>query len=134
MVDSFKDISFETAKTPEDLYAILTEKLGITMAQCQEALSKSLRERAGELVENIANVAPYNNYDKLLESPELIVAFLKDEATKPENWKIAYLDVEKDKLLKIVFENLAVDDGEILKGYTYINLNGKIQHAFTQVR
>lgn len=135
MVEDFKDIPFDDAKGAEELEKVFKEHLGIGFQECSEALSKSLIDRGDELLDDMPNLAPYGNYDKLMEDPTAMLQFLKDEASKPENWEIQFVEVKKDKdqLMELVFFNKAVDDGDILKGFVFLGLSGKIRHAFVQV-
>ncbi len=135
MVESFKDLLPEEAKTPEEIDKVLQEKLGIGLSEMSKALSDSVLERAEEFAEELMNIAPYGDYSKLTEDPEVIIKFLKEEASKPENWKIQFIEAkkEKDQLIEFVFFNKAVDDGDILKGFVFVGLSGKIRHAFAQV-
>jgi hypothetical protein len=134
-MDSFKDLLPEDYKSIDDLDAVFKDKLGISFAECAEALSESLKQRAEELVEDLPSMAPYGDYGELTEDPEVITKFLRDEAAKPENWKIYFIEVKKDKdqLIELTFHNKAVDDGDVLKGFVFIGLSGKIRHAFAQV-
>jgi hypothetical protein len=134
MIESFKDLTFEGCKTEEDADARLQEKLGLTLKECKEALSNSLLIRAEEVVPDLPSVAPYGDYDKLMEDPEAIQKFLEEEAFKEENWEIVffYARKEQDKLAEFVFYNKSVDDGDILKGFVYVGISGKIRHAFVQ--
>lgn len=135
MVDSIKDISFDDAKKVEDIDKILQENLHVSLAQCTEALSQSLQERAEEFVEELVTVAPHGSYEKLLEEPADILKFLKEEAHKPEHWILEMLGArnEKDQLIELVFQNKAIDDGDMLKGYVFVGLSGSIRHVFPQV-
>jgi hypothetical protein len=135
MVENFKEISFEECKEPEDFDKILREKLGIGFTECSQALCESLQDRAQEVAEDLPSMAPYGDYGKLSEDPEVITKFLRDEASKPENWKIEFIEVRKanDQLMELIFVNKAVDDGDVLKGFVFIGLSGKIRHAFAQV-
>ncbi len=135
MADNFDKILSEKTKEVAAIDKILKEELNISLDDCSKALHDSLYERADELFEDIINLAPYGNYDKMMEDPEEISSFLKDEACDLENWKIDFIELEKkeDKLLKLTFLNKAVDDGDILKGYVFIGLSGKIRHAFCLV-
>ena len=90
MPDSFKDIPFGEAKESEEIDKILQEHLKIGLAECAEALSKALLERAEELAPELTSLAPYGDYDKLTEDTDTIIKFLKEEATKTENWKILF--------------------------------------------
>lgn len=135
MVESFKDLLPEEAKTPEEIDKVLQEKLGIGLSEMARALSDSLLERTEELAEELMNIAPYGDYSKLMEEKDGITKFLQDEASKPENWKIQFIEAkkEKDQLIEFVFFNKSVDDGDILKGFVFVGLSGKIRHAFAQV-
>lgn len=133
--DVLKDINSDEEQKTEDLDKILQEKLHVSLAQCTEALSVSLKERAEEFVEELVTVAPHGDYSKLLEEPASILKFLQEEAYKPENWTLELLGArsEKDQLIELVFRNKAIDDGEMLKGYVFVGLSGNIRHAFPQV-
>jgi hypothetical protein len=135
MVESFKEISFAECKKPEDFEKVLQDKLGIGFAECTQALSTSLQERAEEVAQDLPSMAPHGDYDKLTEDQAEIAKFLKEEASKPEHWEIDFIEVrsEKDQLMELIFINKAVDDGDILKGFVFIGLSGKIRHAFAQV-
>jgi hypothetical protein len=135
MIDNLKDIKFDDAKNAEDMDKILRDNLGIGCMECAQVLSEDLLTKLEDCLEELPNMAPYGDYDKLTEDPQVILKFLKEEASKPENWKLQYVDrEEKSNLLKLIFFNMAVDDGDILKGFVFIGLSGKIRHAFTQVQ
>jgi len=135
MVETFKDLVGEDVKTPEDIDAKLKEKLGIGLQEMSYALCDSLRQRAEEVAEDCYSVAPYGDYSKMIEDPEGVAKFFRDEASKPEHWKLEYLEVRKkgDQLIEFVFTNSAVDDGDILKGFVFVGFSGTIRHAFCQV-
>ncbi len=135
MVESFKEIPFDEAKGAEDIDKLLQQHLNVSLAQCGEALSASLQERAEEFAGELTSVAPHGDYGKLMENPEDIAKFLREDAAKPERWSLEFLEYkkEKDQLIELVFSNTAVDDGDNLKGFVFIGLSGKIRHAFPQV-
>lgn len=135
MVESFKEIGFEGAKSIDELDQVLKDKLGIGFLECGEALQKFIQENAEELVEDVANIAPNGDYGKLLEDKQEMAKFLREEASKPENWEIQMVEVKKkqDQLMELVFFNSAVDDGDIMKGFVFLGLSGKIRHAFVQL-
>ena len=130
--DDLKDISFADAKEPEDIDKILREKIGIGLLECSQALSDALANRADELAPDLPNVAPYGKYDKLIEDQESILQFIKEEAIKPENWTVSFVDA-KESLMQLTFLNKSVDDGDTLKGHVFVGKSGKIRHAFAQV-
>lgn len=124
----------DAAKKTEEIDDILRKHLTVGFAECGEALAKFLLERGEECLEDMINLAPYGDYDKLTEDKEIILKFLQEEAVKPENWVIQMVEVKKkgDQLIELLFFNKAVDDGDILKGFVFVGASGKIRHAFVQ--
>lgn len=135
MIDKLTDLPLDDVKEPEAIDKVLREHLGMGFSECAEALSKSLLQRTNELVGEMINLAPYGDYDKLTDNPETMLNFLKEEASKQENWQIEFLEVKKpqEHLMELVFFNKAVDDGDILKGFVFVGLSGIIRHAFVQI-
>src|SRR5271167_4910193 len=85
-VNSF--FGFEKEETPESLIKKVEDKFGFPLLQMQEALSKSVIERAEELTLDFLNIAPKGDYENLLENNDDMADFLKTEAQKPEHWKL----------------------------------------------
>lgn len=135
MIETFKDLVGDDAKTPEDIDERLKEKLGIGLKEMAGALCDALKARAEDVAEDCYSIAPYGDYSKMIEEPEGVVKFLREEASKPEHWKLEFLEVKKkeDKLIEFVFVNSSVDDGDILKGFVFVGFSGLIRHAFCQV-
>jgi hypothetical protein len=132
-LEEFLDLKDED--TAETIAVKVQEKLGTSLGHMQEALSKSLMERAEEMTLEMVNIAPHGDYDKLIEDNDGMAEFLKTEAHKPENWKlygIRVSDVKKD-LLSFVFANMAIDQGDSMSGYVFVSKAGKIKHAFATV-
>ncbi len=135
MIETFKDLVGDEAKTPEDIDAKIKEKLGIGLAEMAGALCDSLKARAEDVAEDCYSIAPYGDYSKMIEEKEGVTKFLREEASKPEHWKLEFLEVKskEDKLIEFVFVNSSVDDGDILKGFVFVGFSGLIRHAFCQV-
>lgn len=135
MLESFKDLKLSESKNETEMEIILKEKLGIGFSECAKALSDSLIERAEKLLEDLPNIAPYNDYYKMIEDKVLMLKFLQEDAAKLENWIIQFIEIkkEKDQLMELVFFNKAVDSGDVVKGFVFLGLSGKIRHAFVQV-
>lgn len=135
MVDTFRELNLTEAKSVEEMELVLKEKLGIGLLECAQALSVSLVKEAEGMIDEFFNIAPHNDYSKLLEDKSSMIKFLQEEACKPENWQLQFMEVrkEKDQLIEMVFFNSAVDGGDILKGFVFLGLSGKIRHAFVQV-
>lgn len=145
MIDSIKDLGLdeilkdfeklEANEIEEKISAALQEKMNLSLGILRDSLSESVKNRAEELALDLPNIAPYNDYGKLLEDNDSMATFLKDEAAKPENWLLTFLqeDHKNKTLIKFVFVNKAVDDGHVLEGLVFVNKSGVIRHAFAQV-
>jgi dsDNA-binding SOS-regulon protein len=119
----------------DQVAAKIQNKLGTSLEQMKEVLSKSVIDRAEELTLDFVNIAPMGDYDKLLEDNDSMAEFLKMEAHKLEHWKLYKIfvsDVNKD-LLSFVFKNIAVDDGENFEGFVFVTKTGKIKHGFARI-
>jgi hypothetical protein len=113
----------------------LQEKLNIGLDNLRSSLSESVKNRAEELALDLPNIAPYNDYGKLLEDNDSMATFLREEASKPENWFFDTFqeDQTNKNLIKFLFANKAVDDGRVLEGIVFVNKSGIIRHSFAQV-
>lgn len=133
-MEKIEDIIGEDTKNIESIDKKLQEKLGIGLKEMSYALCDSLRQRAEEVAEDCFSVAPYGDYSKIIEDTEGVTKFFREEASKPEHWKLDYVEVRKtgDQLIEFVFTNSSVDDGDILKGFVFVGLSGNIRHAFCQ--
>jgi len=136
MINDIKELEVGEKATNEQLDQKIREKLGIGFSEMTEALCLSVKERAVELVEEIANIAPNGDYGKLIEDKDLMAKFLQEEAAKPENWIIQFIETKKKDsgLIEFVFFNKTVDDGDIFKGFVFVGKSGKIRHAFAQIQ
>ena len=145
MIDSIKDLGLDEAlkdvdnleahEIEEKINAVLQEKMNIDLNSLKNSLSQSVKNRAEELALDLPNIAPYNDYGKLLEDNDSMATFLKDEAAKPENWLLTFIqeDNKNKTLIKFSFANKSVDDGHVLEGLVFVNKSGVIRHAFAQV-
>jgi hypothetical protein len=113
----------------------LQEKLGVGLENLRNSLCESVKNRAEELALDLPNIAPYNDYGKLLEDNDSMATFLRDEASKLENWLLNSIQEynKNENLIKFLFVNKAVDDGQVLEGIVFVNKSGVIRHAFAQV-
>jgi len=133
-MSKLSDLPLTDCESSEEVDTLLQKELNFTLKQCSEALSKSLMEKAEELVPEMMNLAPNGDYSKMTEDPQEIMFFLKEEAVKLENWKLQFIDIKKDsQLMELVFFNTSVDDGDSVKGFVFVGASGKIRHAFVQV-
>jgi hypothetical protein len=135
MIDTFEELNFSTLETPEQIETYIQENTGASFQEIKTRLSSCLKDKAEELSLEFTNIAPNGNYEALIEDNESMTFFLKEEATKEENWLLNQLEVVKhanQDMLEIVFTNKAVDDGDTLEGYVFLSKSGKIRHAFTQ--
>jgi hypothetical protein len=121
--------------TAETIAVKVQEKMGVSLNLMRERLSQVLVDKAEEFTLELPNIAPLGDYGKLLEDNDQMALFLKEEANKSEYWKLYGLkasDVKKD-LVSFIFVNMAVDDGDVFKGFVFLSKTGKIKHVFVQV-
>lgn len=145
MIDSIKDLGLdeilkdfdklEVHEIEEKIDVALQEKLGVGLENLRNALCESIKTRAEELALDLPNIAPYNDYGKLLEDNDGMAIFLRDDASKLENWLLNAIqeDSKNKTLIKFLFLNKAVDDGHVLEGLVFVSKSGVIRHAFAQV-
>jgi len=133
-ITDFSQLKFDSNDDSAKMDTKIRAALGLGFSECAEALSVALSTKAHEVAQDMINCAPYGKYDQLLEDKEKIAEFFKTEAYKPENWKAQFVEIKKDKpMMEIVFFNQAVDQGDILQGFVFVGVSGKIRHAFAQV-
>lgn len=127
--------AFNECKKPEDMDKVLREHTGTGFAECKAALTAALTERVDEMLEDLPYCSPHGDYSKMMEDRDLIREFLLNEAAKDEHWEFSFLEMRKktDTLIELVFVNTAVDDGDVLKGFIFLGLSGKIRHCFPQI-
>lgn len=134
-MEDLKELDFSKLETIEQIEEYVKEKLGVDMLAVKGELSAWVQNKAEELTLDFTNIAPYAEYDKMLEDNDSMADFLKAEATKPENWLLRELQVVKhagQNMLEFIFGNKAVDDGDSLEGYAFVSMTGKIRHTFAQ--
>ncbi|WP_143507984.1 hypothetical protein [Ectopseudomonas mendocina] len=112
----------------------LQEKLGLSVQEMREALSKYTVDNAERLTHEFVNMAPLGDYSKLLEDNDSMAEFLKTEAHKPEHWQLFGVRVSdvNSGLLSFNFSNDSIDDGDVFNGFVFVSMQGKIKHAFAQ--
>jgi hypothetical protein len=130
MIEKTEDLGMSYEETAEELEKILKEKLGIGFADMTEALSQYTQEHAEELSKDFFTITPYEDYGKLIEDQGKITEFIRQQASKPENWEAIMMEENRSAkdlhMLTFVFHNKAVDNGESLFGYVYVSFDGKI--------
>jgi hypothetical protein len=140
MIESVKDLELdEIDPEAENVYdlvdARLQEKLNISLNSLKQLLSEYVVSHAEEITLELPNIAPYGQYDKLIEDNDEMAEFLKKEVSKPEAWLLAgILDDEKfTSLIKFKFICKAVDEGQVLEGYVFTSKAGIVRHSFVLV-
>lgn len=116
----------------EDIDKIIQEKMNVSILNLKQAIFAQLIEYSEKISEDIVNIIPFGDYDKLIEEPKDIVRFLREESIKPEYWDLSYIEDVDGGILKFVFYCNMVDEGNTLKGFTFISKDGKIKHVFAQ--
>lgn len=134
-MEDLKTLDFSKLETIDQIEAYLQENVGVKFSDMKERLCSNVNEKAEELTHDFANIAPYGEYDKILEDNDSMAEFLRAEATKAENWTLHEVRVEKhagQDMLECIFVNKAVDDGDSLEGYVFTGKSGAIRHSFVQ--
>lgn len=134
MIEKFDDLGLEDKDEMPAVEQKIQEKLGVSVSDMKEALSKYVVEHAEELTHQFVNMAPLGDYSKIIEDNDGMAEFLKTEGHKPEHWQLYGVrtsDVSSN-LLSFNFTNDAVDDGESMNGFVFVSYQGKIKHAFAQ--
>lgn len=136
MIEKIEELGIKRGIALEELDQAFQEKLGVSLAAMTEALQLYVQERAEELAANFLVMVPNGDYARLLEDQVKMIKFLREEASQPDNWLPNLLkpleDPKQPSMLKIVFDNTAVDDGDSLVGFVFVSFAGKILHAFVQ--
>ncbi len=136
MIESFESLGITGEEEVEQLDALFQEKLNISFADMKTALRESLHDHANEVASQFLVMTPNGDYSKLLEDQPKIANFLRNEASKNENWLPVYIGTSRDpklpNMLEILFGNKAVDDGNAVMGYVFLNYSGKVLHLFVQ--
>lgn len=132
--EDIKDLDHEQVR--QFIWGRMRDKIGVKNEDMIAALSKSLVDRAEEITLEMPNLAPYGDYEKLIENNDDMTTFLKTEACKPENWEAYGFSTQnmltEKALISFVFWNNAVDDGKTLEGTVFVSKYGKIKHCFPQ--
>lgn len=133
MIEKIEDLGLSDKESIEEISLLLKERLGISLEEIKLYLSSVVSSKADTIAKDFINIAPDGNYENLLRETEDIENFLKNEACKPEFWKLKYLSLkEPHSLIDFVFYCTAVDDGDTFVGHVLVSKSGKIRHAFAQ--
>jgi hypothetical protein len=142
MIEDIKEITEELDKiwdfkTKEEanvfVESLFVDKLGIPLDELKAKLSNVCVAKAEEATVEMKNIAPLGDYSKLIEDNIGMANFLKEEAHKPEHWKLSSVFAASlPRTVAVEFKNDAVDDGNTFDGFVYLSFNGKIKHAFIQ--
>lgn len=136
MSDVLEDLQLPEEATYQEALAIIEEKLGVKFSELTAPLNEYLKEHAESIAGNFLVMTPFENYADLIEEQPQMVQFLRTRAAQSENWLVYHLGTSQDPkfpdMIAFCFINKAVDDGDSLTGYVFINRAGKVMHAFVQ--
>ena len=133
----FKDIDpseENERKYREVFYEVVQSHMGISIDTMKVSISEFIMKHAEELSMQFVNIAPFNDYDNILEDNDDIAAFLRKDGCKIEHWKFCAFepsDISKD-LMKFSFACTATDENDEFVGFVFVNSLGKIKHSFAQ--
>lgn len=134
MINDISELNLEQTDDLEAINLKVKEKLGVEISTMIDKLSEYVKEKAEVLSNKFINIIAYGDYSRILESQSDIINFLKDEASKPENWKMIYVAPYEDTdLIQFAFDNSSIDDGDVFQGFVFLSKSGKIRHFFAQL-
>ena len=129
-IKSIKDIKEYNKALLEKTDVFLKEKLDTSLEQLKAILCEAMKEKAEESVKDLVNIVCFGDYDKIIEDPVEMANFLKEEATKPDNWQFSRLSSTDEEFIRIKFISTVVDDGDYFLGYIFLNKEGQVKHVF----
>ena len=135
MINDISDLDLKEEDSIQVLEDKIKSKLGLSLPDMVSSLNKFIKDNLLEVCDDFVNIIPYGDYGNLIEDKESMAAFLVEEASKTDNWKLFYI-VPSDsnpELIQFVFNNLSVDEGDVFQGHVFVSKSGKIRHSFTQV-
>ena len=134
MIEDFKELNFSEKDKIEDVDNLIKEKLGHSFLEMKEMISSYVKEKCEEISLDMINIIPYGQYDKIIDDNDNMAIFLKEEASKVENWEIYSFmqNSTNQNLIQFIFNNKSVDDGDTLRGHVFISKSGVIRHVFAE--
>lgn len=126
------DLELTPSMNEKELNLKIKEKLNVTLLLLKKNLCSFIKKNLNTLSKNVISIAPFNDYSRFVNEPEDVLKFIKEEVCKSKNWKIVAVTpiVNNDKqLVKFQFNCIAADDGNIFKGYIYVDNEGSILHS-----
>lgn len=134
MIEKIEDLDVAKSDSIEEVEKVIIEKLGVSFPDMIKAICAFIQNEAEKLTEDFVNIVPNGDYSLLIEDPDSMAEFLRNEAAKETSWKIeSFAPDAKKPMIQFVFANTVVDEGESFKGYVYVSFSGVIRHAFAQV-
>lgn len=132
-MDILDDLGLEEGAGAEKWDEQLQEKLGVKVVDLQNSLCEWIKNNCEELTHEFVNIAPSGDYGNLLEDNDSMADFLKNEAAKPEHWKLMSVrESDNPNMIQFMFDCAAVDEGDTFKGFVFVSKSGKIRHSFAQ--
>lgn len=113
----------------------IKEKLGLSFQDMVEKLGPYVLKNCDKIADQMRNLAPYGQYDKLMEDKSQMLDFLKQELVKPEVWRLQEytLDSKFKKMVVFKFKCSAIDQADSVFGNVLVSFSGAIRHAFITV-
>jgi hypothetical protein len=140
MIESVEDLGLDDLDHHEEGFwekvdQSLKEHLDLSLEILKQKVCDSIKERAEETALDLPNIAPYGDYGAMMEDNDSMAQFLKNEASKAENWMLYSIqpDQTNKSLIKFILKCKAVDDGDVLQGLVFTNKSGVIRHTFCRV-
>lgn len=126
---NYEDLNISCKDDESVINEKLLSNLGVSLLDLKKELCLYVSNNSFELAKEIKVIFPYGDYSKMIENKEEISLFLKEEASKIDNW-ILFKVAPNEDLMNFTFACLPVNEDFEFKGHVFISLNGKIKHSF----
>lgn len=134
-MQSFDDLNLSPEDTLDTALPKIVEMMGISVEEIKTSVLSSVSRKYEDIAKEFPNLAPYNNYKKLMTEKPEISEFIKTECIKPENWKLARIKLTKlgeTDMMQFTFDCTAMDEENPLKGFVFVNKNSKVKYSFAK--
>ncbi len=123
---------------PPDIAKRMLDYVGTDLELCKSKLCAYTVRKAEELAFQLVFIGTGAEYDEILEEQDAKMNFLRDVASKEENWVLGKADYEENDevlgpdILIFTFMNFSFNHGSDMEGRVFVNKRGKIRAAIVR--
>ena len=96
MIENIKDLGLVKEEGEEATSNKLKEKLGLSLDDLKAYLTKWLLENSDHVASELINIAPFGDYELLIEDTHAMSMFLAD--IKPETWGLRQVETIQNQV------------------------------------